>query len=320
MSNLETRLRETFDRVAESTDVTRRINEIIHVRRSRAVPGFAVGLAAFTFVVAVFAPLLLGGSPASDVAGSPSASGVTVDPAWLTVEPEDIAAFNRIPLPGNAPRAALRSEKIWCFYEDARPIETHVTNVDVDEPVTAEALTSTCATTESATGLESPPQAATICRGVFDSPAYQEWIAAAETTVISGDVAGPKPGFPVILGWRSDCISERLDTSPNTVTLTTDLSIDAINRARQLELAVIGAASQTCLSHDQSEALAAAVVDKLGQDWMHTVLRSIPTTAGPCFQPSLDQQWGWVVSHLIRDDHAGQTDSTTDSTIGPTDP
>jgi hypothetical protein len=317
MSNLETRLRETFEQVAESTKVTRRINEIVQVRRSRAVPGFAVGLAAFTFVVAVFAPLVLGGPLASEVAGSPSAPDVAFDPAWLTVEPEDIDAFNRIPLPGNAPRASLRSEKIWCFYEDARPLETHVTSVEVDEPVTPEALTSTCATAaESATGLESPPQAFTICRGVFDSPAYHEWITAAEHTVISGDVAGPKPGFPVILGWQSDCISERLDTSPNTVTLTTDLSIDAINRARQLELAVIGAASQTCLSHDQSEALAAAVVDKLGQDWLHTVLRSIPTTAGPCFQPSIDQQWGWVISHLIRDDHAGQTDST----IGPTDP
>lgn len=326
MSNLDTRLRETFDRVAESTKVNRRVDEIVQVRQRRAVPRLAVGLTAFAAVVAVFAvPMLLGGAPPNDdVAGSISAPadvGVTVDPSWLTVEAEDVAAHDELPLPGNGQRAPLRSETIWCYYEGARPVETSVTSVGVDEPVTAEALTTTCGTaTDSARELESPPEAMTVCRGVFDSPAYQTWASSDEMTVISGDIAGSKPGFPVILGWRSDCTSETLETTPDTVTLTSDLSIESINQARTLELAVIGAANQNCLSYHQSEALAAAVVDELGQEWMHTDLTSVQSTAGACYQPFIDQQWGWVFSDLVRDGQGAQTESTTESTVAPTTP
>jgi hypothetical protein len=321
MSNLDTRLRETLHRVAESTKVTRRVDEIVRVRQRRAIPKFAVGLTAFVAVVAVFSiPVFLGGSLDSDVAGSfsaPADAGVRVDPAWLTVEPEDVAAYNQLPLPGDGQRAPLRSEKIWCFYEDARPEEASVSGVAVDEAVTAENLTSTCATrTESAAEMDSPPQAMTICRGVFDSPSYQEWATSGEAKVITGDIAGSKPGFPVILGWQSDCTSESLETSPDTVTLTPDLSIDAINQARQLELAIVGAANKNCLSYAQSDALAAAVVEELGQGWMHTAFSS-QSTAGACYQPFIDQQWGWVVTDLIRDEQGLQV---TESTVAPTSP
>lgn len=330
MSNIETRLRETFDRVAATTKVNRRVDEIVQVRSRRPLPRFTVGVVAFAVVAAVFAvPMLLGDSPTNNVAGDLSAptdvagnssapmdGPVTIDPDWLTVDPDDLAAFNEIPLPGNGERAPLNSETIWCFYEDAPPIEARVTGIAVDEPVTADALTATCATApDSETELELSSNSMTVCRGVLDDAAYQTWASSDESTIVSGDIASSKPGFPVILGWQSDCISESLETTPNAVTLTPDLSIGAINHARQLELAVVGAAIRNCLSHDQSEALTAAVVTELGQDWMHVALSS-PPTVGACYQPFIDQRWGWVLNELVRGEQAGPTGTT----VAPTNP
>lgn len=331
MSDLETLLRETLDRVAGTTKVNRRVDEIVQARSRRPLPRFTIGVAAFAVVAAVFAvPMLLGDSPTNNVAGDLSAptdvagnssapmdGPVTIDPDWLTVDPDDLTAFSEIPLPGNGERAPLRSETIWCFYEDARPIETNVTGIAVDEPVTADALTATCATTtDSATELELSSDSMTVCRGVFDAAAYEEWASSDEMTVISGGVAGSHPGFPVILGWKSDCISESLTSNPK-VTLTDDLSLDAVNRARQLELAAVGAAIQNCLSYEESQALANAVVGELGQRWIHASLRGSDELAGACFQPFIDHQWGWVLNGLVRGERLAPV---TEPTLAPSSP
>lgn len=71
MSNLDTRLRETLDRVAETTKVRRRVDEIVQVRRRRRLPPFTAAVAAFAAVAAVFAlPIMIGSSPTNDAAGS----------------------------------------------------------------------------------------------------------------------------------------------------------------------------------------------------------------------------------------------------------
>lgn len=70
MSNIDTRLRETFDRVAESTKVNRRIDEIVTAPRRRTMPKLVAGVAAFAAVIAFFvAPMLMSGTPDGDVAG-----------------------------------------------------------------------------------------------------------------------------------------------------------------------------------------------------------------------------------------------------------
>lgn len=63
MSDLDTRLRETLDRVADSTRVHRRVHEIVQDRPRRSMPSFTVGLAAFAAVAALFAiPIFIAAS------------------------------------------------------------------------------------------------------------------------------------------------------------------------------------------------------------------------------------------------------------------
>ena len=350
MSNLDTRLRQTFDRVAESTKVRRRADEIVQDRRRRPLPRFTVAVAAFAVVAGIFAlPMLLGGSPTNDVAGGfaapdedtessspsddatggstapdhvaqgttpPENSPVIIDPDWLTVEADDVAAFNGIPLPGDGERASLRSETVWCFYEEGRPIETRVSGVAVDQPISADDLTSTCATDADSTASDLSTDSMTVCRGVFDPAFYQEWASSGEYTVISGGVEGSHPGFPVILAWQADCNTQTVTSHP-TITVTDDLSLEAVNRARQLELAAVAAAIQNCLSYDESQALASAIAGELGQQWMHTSMSGSDGLTGGCFQPFIDQQWGWVFTDIIRDE---QPPPVTETTLAPTSP
>lgn len=327
MSNLDTRLRETLDLIADSTTVRRRAEEIVLDRHRRPLPRLAVVLAAFVLVGGLFAlPLLLGGPSIADVAGgsapddvaagrtAPENSPVVIDPDWITVEAADVAAFNEIVLPGDGGRAPLRSETVWCFYEEGRPIESSVTSVAVDEPLTTDDLASACITHPDSTASDVSPESMTVCRGVFDAAAYEEWATSDEMTVVSSGVEGSHPGFPVVLAWPAECNSQTITSHP-AVTLTDDLSMSAVNKARQLELAVVAAAIRSCLSYDDSHALAKAVVGELGQQWIHASLKRSETLSGGCFQPFIDQQWGWVVTDIVRDEQLTPgTETTTDPT------
>lgn len=109
MRDLDTRLRETLDRVADSTKVHVRIEEIVQVRRRRSMPRFAVGLAAFAAVVAVFAiPMLYAGSPDTTdfdaVVGTETTSSVAPSvpsdstPSDTTTSPQ-LGDFEQVSLP-----------------------------------------------------------------------------------------------------------------------------------------------------------------------------------------------------------------------------
>lgn len=329
MNHLETRLRETLDQVAESTRVQRRADEITRISHRRPVPRLAIGAATFAVVLAVFAlPLLLDAPPADDVASggspTPTETPVTINPAWLKVEADDLEAIASIQLPGDGDRTPLRSETIWCFYESGRPIEASASDGALDESLTAASLTDTCAghpDRVSETNVTS--ESMTICRAVFKPDAYEEWATSGEMNIISGGVPGAHPGFPVVLGWPSDCVSESLTSNPS-VTLTPDLSLEEINRARELEIAALGAGIRNCLSYNESQELAKAITGELGQQWTHTELGRVSELNGGCFQPFIDQQWGWVFTDLTRDnqqDRANQQDAeTTQPTIAPTAP
>lgn len=315
MSDLDTRLAETLDRVAATTKVQSRFDEIATPRRRLGLPRLAVPVMAFAAVVVLFVvPMFLADSSRRNVGGSgspsPADSQVTVDPSWLTVEPHEVALYNGQSLPGEGGRAPLRSEMIWCFYDDARPVEAHVAGVAVDQPMSWDALTKTCATeTDVAAETEATQQMMTVCRGVLDPSEYEEWAAAAEMTVIAGDPEAAKPGFPVVLGWESDCVSESLESNPEVV-LTADLSLEMINKIRELELAVVAASIEHCLSYDESEALVSAVVAELEPSYVHTSLAGGREMGDGCFRPFIDQQWGWVFSDIVSVSSSAEMAST----------
>jgi hypothetical protein len=343
MSNLDTRLRETFDRVAESTKVNRRIDEIVTARRNRTMPKLVAGVAAFAAVVAFFvAPMLLSGTPDGDVAGeiaavenpgletvpadaapneAPADAGVTIDPSWLTVDDDDFAVFEAIAdssaeVHGAGWRPSLRTEAVWCLHEGGPGADTRASDFPIHEDLTLEALTTTCATgNDSARNLETPPETLTICRGVYADSAYQEWVGSGEYKVMAGDIDGAHPGFPVVLGWQSDCLSEVLDTTDEVV-LTDDLALDQINHARQLEIAITGASHTNCFDYQQANALADEARRILGTNWLRVEFTAVdPNLAGYCYQPLIDLQFGAIF--VIGMESSNAEDSGTSTTLPP---
>ena len=85
MNNLDTRLKETLDRVAQTTNAKRRVDEIVHVHRRRRPPRFTVAVAAFAAVAAVFAlPMMIGNSPTNDVTVGPEETEPATSPTVNT--------------------------------------------------------------------------------------------------------------------------------------------------------------------------------------------------------------------------------------------
>jgi hypothetical protein len=321
MSNLDTRLRETFDRVAESTKVNRRVDEIVTVRRSRTMPKLVAGVAAFAAVVAFFVfPILLSGTPDDDVAGeiaAPADAGLTIDPSWLTVDDDDLAIFvaladSAAEAHGAGWRPSLRTEAVWCLHEGGPGADTRASDFPIQESLTVEALTTTCATgNDTARNLETPPETLTVCRGVFAESAYAEWVESGEYRVIAGDIDGIHPGFPVVLGWQSDCLSEVLDTTVE-VALTDDLALDQINHARQLEIAVTGASHINCFDYQEASALADEARRILGTNWLRVEFTAVdPNLAGYCYQPTLDLQFGAIYVTGVDQPIAENPDTST---------
>lgn len=304
MSKLDTRLRETLDRVAESTKVNRRVEEIVTARRHRPAPKLVAAAAAFASVVAIFAfPILLSRTPDSDVAGgvaAPIEPEWIIDPTWLSVDNNDLAVFDALTdaaaeVHGPGWRPSLRTEAVWCLHEGGPGADTRASDFPIEEDLTVEALTFECATgNDSARNLETPPESLILCRGVFADSAYQQWVRSGEYNVMAGDIDGPHPGFPVVLGWQSDCVSEALDTTDEVV-LTDDLSLEQINHARQLEIAVTGASHNNCFDYQQASALADEARGSLKSNWLRVEFTAVdPNLAGYCYQPTIDLQWGAI--------------------------
>ncbi|HVR78101.1 MAG TPA: hypothetical protein VMS99_06865 [Acidimicrobiia bacterium] len=304
MSNLDTRLRETLDRVAESTKVNRRVEEIVTARRRRPTAKLVAAVAAFASVVAIFVfPMLLSRTPDGDVAGGvapPAEPDWIIDPRWLTVDDDDLAVFDALTdaaaeVHGPDWRTSLRTEAVWCLHEGGPGADTRASDFPIEEELTVEALTVECATgNDSARNLDAPPETLTVCRGVFAKTEYQEWLSSDEYSVIAGDIDGTHPGFPVVLGWQSDCVSEEVDTT-NKVVLSDDLDLDQINHARQLEMAVTGASHNDCFDYEQASALADEAVRSLATTWLRVEFTAVDQNLVEyCYQPVIDLQLGAV--------------------------
>lgn len=304
MSNLDTRLRETLDRVAESTKVNRRVEEIVAARRRRPTPKLVAAVAAFASVVAIFViPMLLSRAPNGDVAGgvaAPVEPEWIIDPTWLTVDNDDLDVFEALTdaaaeVHGPDWRTSLRTEAVWCLHEGGPGADTRASDFAIEEDLSVEALTVECATgNDSARNLDTAPETLTVCRGVFAKNEYQGWLSSGEYSVIAGDIEGTHPGFPVVLGWQSDCVDEVVDTT-NKVVLSDDLDLDQINHARQIEIAVTGASHNNCFDYEQANALADEAAKSLGTSWLRVEFTAVDQNlVDYCYQPVIDLQWSAV--------------------------
>lgn len=122
-----------------------------------------------------------------------------------------------------------------------------------------------CATgNDVARNLDDPPTDFTVCEATFTDESYQERIRVDDRfNVVEGDLAGDRPGFPVVLAWETDCVAIRLDTSWD-VDLAPLESLDEINQAREGEVGLRAAALNTCLRLDEAKARAASTKAELG--------------------------------------------------------
>jgi hypothetical protein len=326
MNDLDTRIRDTLKRVAQTASAPSRLDELTS-RRPRRVPAVALAAAA-VLLVAITPILLLGGdSPRAPSFGAPDPDPVEIDPSWLVVEPEDIAAIvaatpdelaDGTVVPGM--RSQLRTESAWCVLgEPEQPWSSMLGRSGhdpLDHPVTEEALFDACVRTErTETGVSvggTPPSEYTVCRASYltreDLPRSGNMILP-DLTVIDGDISAPGPGIPAVYGRITDCTTESLpgmrvdDTPP----------LDELNRARDLEIAVTGASLRNCLSVEAARALAEAARAELGAGWLLVEVPWHVTTmearfGGPagessgredCYGPLLDYGKGFVAQPTL---------------------
>jgi hypothetical protein len=303
MNDLDTRIRATLERVAQTASAPSRLDELTS-RRHRRVP--AVALAVAVLAIAITPILLLGGdSPRAPSFGAPGADPVDVDPSWLVVESEDIAAIiaatpdelaDGSVVPGM--RSQLRTESAWCMLgQPERPWSSMLGRFGhdpLDQPVTEEALFDACVRAAPGVGVgvgDAPPTEYTVCRASYltreDLPRSGNMILP-DLTVIDGDTSTPGPGIPVVYGRITNCTAEslpgmRIDDTP---------PLDELNRARDLEIAVTGASLRNCLSVVEARALAEAARADLGAGWLLVEVPWHITTMEARFGGPVDESTG----------------------------
>jgi hypothetical protein len=230
---------------------------------------------------------------ASDTAGSEVTARSPIDSSFLVPTPDDVEAILTDAEPSGPAvadwRPVLEAERIWCMYTDGSGVSTGASNGPLGDPLTIEDILFECdGNNDAARNLENPPETFTICRGVFDPAAYTERLTSSGETLIGGNPGPELPGFPVVLGWESDCVSESLETNPK-VQLSDDLSIEKINKARGVEIALRGARLLNECPEADTRTIAQAVVDHLGGGWL-----LVQGTGGIGCGVNLDGLWGIV--------------------------
>jgi hypothetical protein len=216
-----------------------------------------------------------------------------IDSSFLVPTPDDVEAILADAEPSGPAvadwRPVLAAEQIWCMYRDGSGASTGASNGPLGDPLTIEDILFECdGNNDAARNLENPPETFTICRGVFDPAAYTERLTSSGETLIAGNPGPDLPGFPVVLGWDSDCVSESLETNP-MVQLSDDLSIEKINKARGVEIALRGARLLNECPEADTRTIAQAVVDHLGDGWL-----LVQGTGGIGCGVNLDGLWGIV--------------------------
>lgn len=318
MSDIDTRLRETMHAIAGTTVVTDRFREAASLKQ-RGAPRALVAVASFVAVLgAVGVPAmiaLLPGDEAADMAAPrptplapvPAEPEFAIDPDWFVASAADIDAVRN---------HSLRSNMVWCLYEGSPGQASRARDLPVSSDVTLETYTTDCIVHGDGRP-EVLPENLTVCRGVLPASTYDQFFSDDEYQLRSGQ-PGNGPGFPVVLGWESDCVSEKLETNP-PVLLTDDLDVALINRIRRLEIALVAASYSNCWTYEQSMAVADEAKAILGDQWVRL---EVPALAGHegCFEVLMDLDWAWVwVAGSQRNTSPGtDEEEQTPTTLPPT--
>lgn len=310
MSDTETRLREALHRVADTTEVTGRAEEIVG-RPRRLLTGASAAVVGFLAVgLAIGVPMLVGslstetpdiGAPAAPT-GNVAPPEFTLDPSWFVVDTSDLAWFDEmtafqatgrdLPLEW---RQSLRTEQVWCLHTGGPGSDTRASSFPIEADLTVSDLEYTCGVdNDSVRGLESPPATMTVCRGVHEDAFYDEWKASGEVSFADREKGWNAPGFMVVLGWEADCATAQLNTSPDVPVLSADLDLDKINQARRMEISITGASYSNCFTYDQAVAVADEARRRLGQGWIRAEL-SLPVDPGLCYQPLFEPPFGAIL-------------------------
>jgi hypothetical protein len=242
-------------------------------------------------------------------AGVAIAAGIfNPDPADVATIEDDGAQSADVHLDGWRPE--LKTEAVWCMVDEDSGADTMASEFPLGDPLTMEILLAECSTgNDVARNLDSPPTDFTVCEATFTDQSYQERISVDDRfNVVEGDLAGDRPGFPVVLAWKADCATTQLDTSWD-VDLAPLESLDDINQAREAEVTVRATALNACLSIAEARAMAASSKAELGAAWL--LVEYEPEAASDCYTVDIDLQWGTIMA-ISRDDGtpAGPDDST----------
>lgn len=206
-------------------------------------------------------------------------SAVAVASVIFQPEPEDVASIlaeaeeaGRYAVHTEGWRPTLRTEEVWCAYEDGTVGSTRSTEFELDEEMIERDLIDACA--------DGPDEARhrhldteidyTLCEGTGDPQDLRQLLAdeAFAGPILQGDITQNRPGFPVLLGWDADCAETTIDTTNPPVMLRDLPSLVAANRAREVEIGLTAAALQDCLTLKQAEAMARQADAELQGDWV----------------------------------------------------
>ena len=353
MNDLDTHIRETLERVAGTTIAPSRLHEVTSRRRGRMPAAVSTVVALVVVVVAlgVTSILLTGGeSPRAPTGEGPIPAGV--EASWLVVETEDIAAIiaatpdehpDGTVVPGTRP--PLSTEATWCVDDSGRPWHagSAVRNaiiLPLELPVTEEALVDACLAATSREGVDwgsTGTTGYTVCRGRYPSRDalwnQPDFIYPAELVLVDGNPAAPGPGFPLVFDRAVECATVGVGSIPPLI-LDDGPVLDDLNRARDLQIAALGAALRTCLTVEQAWALTEAVHAQLGPGWLLVEVPWMISTmesrfGGPvvsdaehagCHGPLLDYEYGLVAGPARLPPAAITETPTSTTTVAPSDP
>jgi hypothetical protein len=186
-------------------------------------------------------------------------------------------------------RPELSSERVWCLYDaNGSGVATHASEYPLDEPLTKERLIDQCAKESNPFRGKKDPAEFTLCEGQLPTD-YLLW-AFEDLGPVDGRLYGNRYRFPVVLGWETDCAAAAVDTRP-PVNLRGLTSLDAVNQAREIEISLVAAGIDRCLTRDEARAMADEASSRLEDDW----LTSEDTQERRCHGVSMDPQFGRLI-------------------------
>ena len=232
-------------------------------------------------------------------------AGVAVAAGVFSPDPADVATIEEDGERGAAAhlegwRPGLKSESVWCMYDLNTGAATQVSEFPLGEPLTTERLLEECGTgNDVGRNQDATPTDYTVCRGTFTDEEYQERTTTdPDFNVLAGDLSAPRPGFPVVLAWDTDCASTHLDTSFQ-VDLVPLETLDDTNQTREVEVELKAAALQDCLTHDEATTMVGDAQQRLGEEWLITEWSQ--ELDAECWQGYIDLEWG-TITVLGRDE------------------